>query len=274
MNLESNSSAQGTQPGKPGTAKRSRAHRNRPMLVTSTSHDTDTTEQSISETVSSKEPVQELAFVEENVPAARPRILPKFFSSVGKSEVTTEKQEAARLARATRHKATTTTSAPAKEKPKASPAPARPASRASVTQRPAARPGGFKTRYLMGMVLYLVIADVLGVVIQNYMKANNLDGLLFTLGPITVLRSTLLFLILLVVILVLLARFDLIPRSLGSMMNQPASQGRAGQTQRSSSENVKTPPPTMKQGVKGDDDDLYQEYRENQRYLQRRERKR
>jgi len=29
----------------------------------------------------------------------------------------------------------------------------------------------------------------------------------------------------------------------------------------------------MKQGVKGTDDDLYQEYREQQRYLQRRERK-
>ena len=36
----------------------------------------------------------------------------------------------------------------------------------------------------------------------------------------------------------------------------------------------KAAPPTMKQGVQGEDDALYQEYRENQRYFQKRDRRR
>jgi len=47
---------------------------------------------------------------------------------------------------------------------------------------------------------------------------------------------------------------------------------RSGQSS-SQSENTKDSQPTIKQGVKGADDDLYQEYREQQRYLQKRERK-
>jgi uncharacterized protein YecT (DUF1311 family) len=74
----------------------------------------------------------------------------------------------------------------------------------------------------------------------------------------------------LIILLVVLARFDLIPRSLGAMSGQQSS--RSGQSS-SQSENTKDSQPTIKQGVKGADDDLYQEYREQQRYLQKRERK-
>jgi len=74
-----------------------------------------------------------------------------------------------------------------------------------------------------------------------------------------------------VLLLIVLARFDLVPRSLGGAA-RPAPKGTTSNTSRSSGAGSKGQP-TIKQGVKGANDDLYQEYRQNQRYWQRRDRK-
>jgi len=105
--------------------------------------------------------------------------------------------------------------------------------------------------------------------------ANHLDDPkhpLFHLGPIAVGTSTLVYLATLLLLLVILARLDLVPRSFGAMSGQQSSQSRRGSAnnQSNSEDNIKSPPPTMKQGVKGEDDDLYQEYRSNQRRAKKR----
>src|SRR5207248_5286523 len=104
-------------------------------------------------------------------------------------------------------------------------------------------------------------------------KKNRLDKAVFQMGSFPIASSTALYLLTLIILLVVLARFDLIPRSLGAMSGQSTEQSaRSGQSS-SRSENTKDTQQTMKQGIKGADDDLYQEYREQQRYLQKRERK-
>src|SRR5258707_184821 len=150
-------------------------------------------------------------------------------------------------------------------------APAKAAPATSSRPRPAS---AFKMRYLFGILLYLILAELIGGFERSLLIANKLDKLLFQIGPLAVNTSTLAFLVTLIVILVVLARLDLVPRSLAALSGQPTPQRRSGQSQNTSnSTGVKTPPPVMKQGVKGEDDDLYQEYREQQRYLQRRERR-
>src|SRR5260370_31389854 len=107
---------------------------------------------------------------------------------------------------------------------------------------------------------------------RAFLVSNKLDKVLFQIGSFAVTTSTALYLLTLIILLVVLARFDLIPRSLLAMSGQSTNQsGRSGQSS-SQSENTKESQPTMKQGVKSADDDLYQEYREQQRYLQQRER--
>jgi hypothetical protein len=152
----------------------------------------------------------------------------------------------------------------------ASPAPAR---STSGRPTPARRNSGFKWRYIYGILLYLLAADFLGVFETNYLSANHMDGLLFSIGPYPIKVSTITYLATLVIVLVALAYFDLIPRNLGALAGSTSSQGRSGQASRTT-ETVKQRPPTMKQGVQGEDDDLYQEYRTQQRYNQRRGRKR
>ena len=123
------------------------------------------------------------------------------------------------------------------------------------------------------MIIYVVVAMFVGQYERAFLASNHMDKVLFQLGSFAVTTSTALYLLTLIILLVVLARFDLIPRSLGAMSGQSASQsGRSGQSS-SQSENTKDSQPTIKQGVKGADDDLYQEYREQQRYLQKRERK-
>ncbi|HEX7734411.1 MAG TPA: hypothetical protein VF458_06105 [Ktedonobacteraceae bacterium] len=200
---------------------------------------------------------------------------PGFLSSAGKAEKTSDRPKAdpiaARLSRALRGKGTE--SSKEKEPVKESKA-SNNASKAGATT--ATRPkSNFKMKYIWGMALYLLIADFLGVWIQSWMKSQGLDAVVFTLGTFQASRSTLVFLALLVIILVLMARFDMIPRSFGAAMNGQS-------TQRAGSKTVaKTPTfesrdaqPTIKQGVKGANDELYREYRETQRYFQKRDRRR
>lgn len=266
-----------------------RADRNRPVLVTSSS---ETESETSSDDVEFEqiETIEETSPVEEAAAPQKTRRLPGFFSTIGKKseEETSEVDVAqARLARATRKvgggasstkaaETATTKEKQEKQEPKPKPAPAR---------TTAARPGGFKTRYLIGMVIYLLGANFIGVFETQIMSGYGLNYQLTTFdlfgGKVVITTSTLVFLATLIILLLVLAKFDLIPRSLSALAGQPAStparrgQGQSNNKGNSSNEPVaKTPPPTMRQGVKGADDDLYEDYRANQRYWQRRARKR
>jgi hypothetical protein len=254
---------------RPSTSKRNtRGGRNRPVLVTST--DAAAQEQEAST------PIEEAAPEATATPKApRPSRLPSFFSTVGKSKKTQDADAAqARLARATRGKTPTATSevsraSEASDTPQKAEA-KEPARAKSSTAAPARPASPFKMRYILGMVLYLVLADVLGLLERNILLQNRLEGQLtqFTLfgNKITIYVSTVVFMVTLVAVLILLARFDLIPRNLGAMSGQAQNQGKKSQnTSGGSASSNKAAPPTMKQGVQGADDDLYQEYRARQR---------
>ena len=280
MNQETNSEAQDNRQERSTSSKRgSRAGRNRPVLVTPNADSEVTQDQPAEEISDATQPVAEVATTTTDE-APRPRRLPKFFSSVARNEqqqAITANPEAARIARATR----SANSRPAKEsKAEESSAPAQtsadqtPAKAAPATSSRPRPASAFKMRYLFGILLYLILAELIGGSERSLLIANKLDKLLFQIGPLAVNTSTLAFLVTLIVILVVLARLNLVPRSLAALSGQPTPQRRPGQSQNTSnSTGVKTPPPAMKQGVKGEDDDLYQEYREQQRYLQRRDRR-
>jgi len=252
-----------------------RSQRNKPVLVTTTDNEASNIEDERSSIGTATQTIDEPnpLIVPTPEPVEQPvRRLPRFFSNVKKSEEDTNQKEAkeaevmqARLARATRGKAgaeVPTPKAVAVEGKKATPAtPTRPAP---------ARQSMFKTRYIIGMGVYLIAADFLGLYVQKLLVSLGLENRLLTLnffgGGFPIMTSTIVFLALLVIILVLLARFDLIPRSLGGASS---ARGRSGQPQTRSNgtttQGERVIPPTTRQGVKGADDTLYQQYRNNQR---------
>jgi hypothetical protein len=235
-----------------------------------TGSDENTTEEQTIQEADSIEEVEEIQAIEpEPAPTspARGHRLPNFFSTVGKSEKEDNQKETevvqARLARATKGKVSTATGkTPAvveeeKEAPKAV------AKEASTTSNRARPQGAFKTRYILGIAIYLFAANFIGTGITLVLNQMHADVILtqFNLfgGKIIVKTSTVLFLALLIIILVLLARFDLIPRSLAPTRPQQTGSSKSSETTN------KQPPSPIRQGVKGEDDDLYQEYRLSQR---------
>jgi hypothetical protein len=269
----------GTSPaqGRPTTNKRSnRSGRNRPVLVTG-----DTTDQLSGDSTQEATPAPTATFAIEEAPEAAPaKKRPSFFSTIGKKEETPD-VAAARLARATRNKPAApvikeSNEVKATKKPEplavAKSAPTRAGGRAA----PAPRRGGFKPRHLIGILAYLIVADVVGVYEKSWLVSAHAEKLLFSIGPLPIYISTVLFLLTLVILLVVLARFDLVPRSLTPAPRQPVTTGKGqGQNSKNTDTDSDGPKntPNMKQGVKGSNDDLYQEYRETQRYWQRRDRK-
>ena len=254
------------------TRRSARTGRNRPELVTSTPMEEVKDDVStVDDSPTLEESLQEL---EATAVTPRKRKLANFFSTVGRSEKAPEVQESeaaqARLARATRGKAVKDGEKLAVEEVKATP-------KASVPARTApARPASpFKTKYLLGMVVYLFGAQFIGVYEQAFLQSNHLNTVLTTFslfgGKVVISTSTLVFLATLLLLLVVLARFDLIPRSLGALGGQQSSQARRSTSNsQGTSDNARQPQPTMKQGVSGADDDLYQEYRANQRRTRKR----
>jgi len=281
MNQETNAGTQEAQQEKAAQNKRSKnTNKNRPVLVTSSSNDLATNDQSVEVSSEPEQPVEEVV-PPKTVEDTQPRRFPKFFSSVGKSEndnAVEADQASARIARATRNSGASSSNSRAAKDSKPTESQSNKVSTNKVTPKstPAKaqpRQGGFKTKYLYGIIIYVVVAMFVGQYERAFLVSNHLDKVLFQIGSFAVTTSTALYLLTLIILLVVLARFDLIPRSLGAMSGQSASQsGRSGQSS-SQSENTKDAQPTIKQGVKGADDDLYQEYREQQRYLQKRERK-
>lgn len=260
------------------SSKRSaRAGRNRPMLVTSQDGEGN---ELVSLEESSPTLEESRAEVEaQHAPVAAPkRRMPAFFSTVGKRAQTAEPQETqetdqaqARIARATRNKTAVTKASSEAKKPEVK--------RESTSSRSAGagRPNSlFKTRYLIGMGLYLLAANFIGIFETQFLRAYHLEAVLtqFNLfgSKMTISTSTLVFLGTLVIILVALARFDLIPRNFSAMMGGSASsqQNKRGSSA-SSNKNQSTAgggrntPPSLKQGVKGANDNLYQEFRSKQR---------
>jgi len=267
------------------TRRTARSQRNKPVLVTSLNNDIENAE--VEHTVSTATLSEPKPLV---VPTPEPlekpaRKLPSFFSTVKKSEQDTAPKETkeaevaqARLARATRGKAPIeaigTVPAKASKSPvvESKSTASTPATKPTTTKPPSL----FKTRYIIGMGIYLIAADFLGLYEQRFLQYLGLEKELtrFNLfgGILKVNTSTILFLASLVIILVLLARFDLIPRSLGGTT---AAQRRASQSQTKNSNTTTTPgerviPPTVRQGVKGSDDTLYQQYRTSQRRQKKR----
>lgn len=260
------------------TKRSARAGRNRPVLVTS--QDGEGNELTgVEESAPTLE--ESVAEVEaQNLPVASPRRrMPAFFSTIGKRSQTEEKPQEvdpaqARIARATRGK-TTNTKASSEDKVKQKPEVKKEV--ASSRSTASSRPGGlFKTRYLIGMGLYLLAANFIGIFETNILRSYHLDVILteFNLfgGKIVISSSTLVFLATLVIILVALARLDLIPRNFSAMMGGSSSQqtrrgssGGSSSRSQGTTEGNRNIPSTMRQGVKGADDDLYQEYRSNQR---------
>jgi hypothetical protein len=200
--------------------------------------------------------------LEPTTPTSKRR-LPSFFSTIGKSGKAKEIDVTqARLARATRSKLPAITKTEATEKPATKPAAPPTTNKARTTPQA----GGFKTRYLLGIGIYMVAANVLGPLETSFINSIGPDPELvppFNLfGSVVHIRtSTALFLATLVLILLILARLDLIPRSL----TPSTSRNRAGQAAESNAAGRKAVPPPIKQGVQGADDDLYQQYRTGQR---------
>src|SRR5260370_6295942 len=209
MNQETNSEAKDNRQERSTSSDRgSRAGRNRRVVVTADADSEVTQDQPAEEISDATQPVAEVATTTTDE-APRPRRLPKFFSSIGRNEqqqAITANPEAARIARATR----SANSRPAKEsKAEESSAPAQtsanqtPANAAPSTSSRRRPASAIKTRYLFGILLYLILAQVIEGVERSLLVANKLDKLLFQIGPLAVNTSTLAFFVTLVVILVI-----------------------------------------------------------------------
>lgn len=275
--ISGNSSNSPIQEGKSATYRRGNKSRNRPVLVSSTTEQEQsaTSNGAVSASASPVVKTTSATSAGEATQVSPARSRPKFFSTIGRKETATEEKAAdpaaARLARATRGKAPSNGK---KEQPEAKTQPAKeaaPAKAAPARTAPARPRSAFKSRHFIGILIYIIVADFVGVAEKNWLVSAKLEKLLFNLGPLPVYLSTVLFLLTLVLLLIVLARFDLVPRSLGGSA-RPAQKGTTSNTSRSSGAGSKGQP-TIKQGVKGANDDLYQEYRQNQRYWQRRDRK-
>lgn len=274
MNAESNSNIQRTQSGKSSSYKR--AHRAaRPTLVTGKESKASAASPSL---VAEEEQSTAQVAVEEkptNSTEVATKRGPRFFSSASKTEQLSDQPKAdpmaARLARALRGRGAEAPKGQEPVKEKKAVGPTRTSSTAPTRPK-----SGFKMKYIWGMMIYLLVADFLGVWITNAMQAQGLDGVVFSVSTFQAKRSTLVFLALLIVILIVMARFDLIPRSLGAAMSGSSQQRKDAPKSgsRTPTFESKEAQPTIKQGVQGAHDDLYREYRENQRYFQRRDRKR
>jgi hypothetical protein len=254
------------------TRRITRAQRSRPVLVTNNDTgvalDTQQPEEStVTDPSTDKVDIGEVQASSETGPRRRLG----FFSTIGKND-DTKKEETdvtqARLARAIRNKTAKSTSAkvevPQKDAATEEKKLARPANRTS--DRPTST---FKTRYIIGMAVYLLAANFLGAYEIQFMKSIHADVVLTTFnlfgGKVIISSSTLVFLATLIIILVLLARFDLIPRSLTGAAGTSQSKTTQNKASQSSEPAPRYTPPAVRQGVKGSDDELYQAYRANQR---------
>jgi hypothetical protein len=240
-------------------SRRIRAGQKRPTLVTQENgyEAAETLEQQSSETVSA-------VAVEEKAPSTpNPRRMKGFFTNIGKEkEETTDESEVtrARLARATRGKLAKNNNEQETSKKVATQE--KPATTANSAKAPA-RSGGFKLRHIIGLALYLVLSNLIGYAETAVMNTMGWDKQVANFNlfgqPITISTSTIVFLATLIIILIVLARLDLLPTRMTSTQPARRKDGPA------SVASAKREQITIRRGESGPDDELYQSYRQNQR---------
>ncbi|GCF07486.1 hypothetical protein [Dictyobacter arantiisoli] len=246
-----------------------RTHRrvphNRPVLVTGTETQEEVallepqTEDLTRDTGTLAEPEIGITPVKSS---RRSLSLPKFFSKVEKSEVEESTDEdkvvEARMARA--KKSLNGKNATTKENdPVAS---SKPAARAQTP----AKPRLFKTRHIIGMVVYLFGANLVLPYERTLTIGMNIEKNLFTIPGINLPVSTsfLLNIITLIVLLYVLVALDFLPN--GKQIGNAQVNSRNNNKSVNANTSVpKAPQATIRQGVKGEHDNLYQSYRTNQR---------
>jgi len=259
--------------------KATRTQRQRPVLVTVKDDELD--DLSVSMTASTEEVLMQSSEPEQSAPSATTgRRLPRFFSTVGKNEQgeTGNMADAAkaRLARAIRGKTALTNETAKKTAHTAATSPKDTSARSTTSAGNArsaqnrANASPFKTRYIIGIAIYLLAAQVLNPIESLALSKIGAEReltsfILFGERPTVIYTSTVVFLASLIAILVILARMDFIPRSLGASRNTSANAARSSSSSKSNEAAEKAPQPTMKQGVQGESDDLYRAYRTNQR---------
>lgn len=263
------------------TARKSRrvSQRNRPVLVSSTSQGTEevqesqieTREPEVSNGLVHTGPLAEASVTTETpeVPAKARRAvrLPSFFSKVEKTveepETSQEEIVKARLARAQKTTAKADAAPVASETKMHAGKPNRAANDTATPTRPK---GLFKTRHFIGMMIYLLGAEFLLPLEASFIQKSRLENVYarFTLFniPMVITTSVLLNLATLVILLLILVKLDLLPKSMGGRTTATA---RAQQQRRDQQTVAQRQPQALRQGVKGEDDDLYYAYRSNQR---------
>ncbi len=259
----------------PKKQKRTRSPRNRPTLVTNTTSIEDLSSASEDQAVEIAEPTISTTSIAEPTPPPvistqrRSSLLPNFFSKVDKSDQSDTTKEAnviqARMARARKGIVVNEKAAVKKEDSKevtkatASSTPAK-----ATPNRP---PSLFKTRHIIGMAIYLLAAQFILPYERLFAISTGIEKKLadfpFFGFNASITTSFLFNILTLIILLYLLVRFDLLPT--GKKMAQ-TQQGKTG-TGQSANGTVteKVAPKPVREGVKGEHDDLYMAYRTSQR---------
>jgi hypothetical protein len=241
------------------------------VLVSSTSEGTQELQESQIETLEPEDNHSDAGSLIEasattEVPAKARRVprLPSFFSKVEKTveepETSQEEVVKARLARAQRTTSKTEVTSATSEAKVQEGKSARTDDRTAATT---ARPKLFKTRHFVGMMIYLFGAEIILPLEASFSKNSGIEQKLTTVFNFPITTSIILNLATLIVLLVILVKLDLLPTSL---TGRTAAAVRAEQREREQRTVIeRQPQQTMRQGVKGEHDDLYQAYRSNQR---------
>jgi hypothetical protein len=255
-------------------SRRTRVPRNRPVLVTGK----ESSNGAISAVAEAPVPTTEdltldtptvtTPLLVEAAPAKRTSRLPGFFSKVGRSEQeadTTPSQEEVVEARMTRAKKGSNDKNVAETKTETK-ATAKPATKAQAP----AKPKLFKTRHFIGLMAYLLVAQLLLPFERTWSIGLHIEKVLFTIPGMNmqVQTSFLLNIITLIVLLYALVALDFLPSGKQFAAEQ-AKHNKAGNKTGSSNTpeqpNPRHIPPAVRSGVQGGDDELYKSYRMNQR---------
>ena len=265
----------------PKKQRRTRTQRNRPTLVTNAtsaeSLPSASEDQHLEPVATIAEPISAEPEV-STTPVAHPRpsLLPRFFSKVDKSDQdevadnTTQDANViqARMARARKGIAVGEKTAAKKEEVKETArTTASPVAAKTTPNRP---PSLFKTRHIIGMAIYLLAAQFILPYERLFAISTGIEKKLadfpFFGFNASITTSFLLNIITLIVLLYLLVHFDLLP----SGKKISAAQAQQGKTGSARNANGAAPaerpaPKIIREGVKGEHDDLYMAYRNNQR---------
>jgi hypothetical protein len=247
--------------------RRTRQRRNQPVLVTTAEIENSSlqTDQLTIDTDTDSEQETEATATTESAPETKALSLshlPKFFSRVDKSEQKEEDVVKARLARANHDKVSKDSKASTAKTNTNNDA--KPQSKATERREPL-----FKIRHFVGMMIYLIGAEF--ILPYEFALAHQLGidhAYPVTIFNFTIPLSSALFLNIATLILFLyaLVKLDLLPNTASAKLR---AEQKAREQQSKNGQNsapvVKSVPPPMKLGVKGQDDDLYQAYRANQR---------